>query len=833
METNQSLRRERLTKALWATALALIFIVSVTVLLAHFQQSRAMEFEDEQANDLEVTKEVNKASAAPGDTLAYTITIENNLTSTVDAWLTDTLPAELTYVSGTLNALLGIVGSGNDVITWSYTLPPLGQDVIRFSAAISPEITYAEIVNTAQVTGTGELITDSETTTVAGLVGNLDNEGTYKVVSSETAEPGDILTYTIQVTNDSTETVPNAQFTDQLPDGLIVTGSPSALLGDVVFENGIITWSHTMAGLSYDEVTFSAQITPAFKGDWITNVVTVTAPGQFLTRTAGVRVYHTAGHLEASKSVYPSYAPLGDKLTYNMHITNTGDAPVETAWMTDELPSEVSYVSGSATTGDLGEASGVITWSGDLGISGTAQTPPAATTLTITVQIATDLTDNILFTNTAQITGTGELLQPQASAEAMAHFDYYFPLIFLNYPPIPDLDPIPTPVNHAYNVSWSEVEIPIDNYVLQRARTADFEAIEDEWTTSQEYQSVSGVYCSYYYRVRADKASDWGEGPWSEAELAEPDPPDPPTIDPIPEPDHRAYTISWSGVTLDGAVEYVLQESNVADFSSLTNEWTTTSPSKEVEKETESGTFYYRVRADDDDCWGAGPWSNIQSIEVPLPEYFDDFKDDDSGWPEDKGLIYTDSDGGQHYWRRGYKEEQGEYRIKIDQGGPFSWFQQPDALAPYEPPTDKYCVETRVQFEDGNYWANMGVVIGANDENDDIYALCLSRDSSDGLGWFLMRSEEYDFPKGGCASPSYKIEGGDRKGTSREGWNKLQVSVDGDRVDVFIGGYYKGSYTLDGLRKKDNVGVIGGDYELTPIDVRFDYFRVIPDSDCD
>lgn len=820
-------------KTLWATALALIFIVSVTVLLAHFQQSRAMEIEDEQASGMEVNKEVNTASAAPGETLLYTITIENKLASPVDAWMTDTLSAELTYVSGTLSAILGNVGSGNGVITWSYTLPALGKDVIRFSAAISSEITYAEIVNTAQVTGTGELITDSETTTVAGLVGNLDNEGTYKVVSSETAEPGDILTYTIRVTNDSAEPVPGAKFTDELPDGLIVTGSPSALLGDVVFENDIITWSHTLSELSYDEVTFSAQITPAFTGDWITNLITVTAPGQLLTRTAGVRVYRPAGNLEASKSVYPSSAPLGDNLTYNIHITNTGDAPVETAWMTDELPSEVSYVSGSAATGDLGEASGVITWSGDLGISGTLQTPPAATTITITVQIATDLTENTLFTNTAQITGTGELLQPQASAKAMAHFDYYFPIIRLNYPPIPDLDPIPTPVNHAYNVSWSEVEIPIDNYVLQQARTADFEAIEDEWTTAQEYQNVSGVYCSYYYRVRADKASDWGVGPWSTAELAEPDPPDPPTLDPIPEPQDRTYAISWSEVTLDGEVEYVLQESNVVDFSNITNEWKTTSASKSIQKGAESGMYYYRVRADDDDCWGVGPWSNIQSVEVPLPEYFDNFTDDNSGWPQDKGLIYTDSSGGQHYWRRGYKEEQGEYRIKIDQGGPFSWFQQPDALAPYRPPSDKYCIETRVRFEDGNYWANMGMVIGANEDNDDIYALCLSRDSSDGLGWFLMRSADYDFPKGGCASPSYKIEGGDRQGTSRDGWNKLQISVDGDRVDVFIGGYYKGTFTLEGLWSKTRVGVIGGDYELTPIDVRFDYFRVIPDSACD
>ena len=826
-------------KALWAAALALIFMVSVSVLLAHFQQSRAMEIEDEQANGLEVTKEVNTLSAAPGDTLAYTITIVDIDDPEGTFWLTDTLPSELNCITDSLNGDAGIgvsFGVENDVITWTGELPGNGYTLqLNFSTEISSDLECTTIVNTAQITASGELTSvKSEATSVMGEVGTLSIN--KSVTSQDMVEPGDILTYTIDIKDIGEYPSKDVWLTDTLPSELIlITESLTTTLGDIGLNNGVITWTGYMYGRGYGGViSYSAQITPAFTGDWITNVVTVTAPGQFLTRTAGARVYRPAGNLEASKSVYPSYAPLGDNLTYNIYITNTGDAPVETAWVTDELPSEVSYVSGSATTGELGEASGVITWSGNLGISGTLQTPPAATTLTITVQIATDLTDNILFTNTAQITGTGELLQPQASAKAMAHFDYYFPLIFLNYPPIPDLDPIPAPVDHAYNVSWGGIEIPIDNYVLQQARTSGFDAIEQEWTPAQEYQNVSGVYCSYYYRVRADKASDWGVGPWSTAELAEPDPPDPPTLDPIPEPEDRTYTISWSEVTLDGEVEYVLQESNVVNFSSITNEWKMTSASKSIQKGAESGMYYYRVRADDDDCWGVGPWSNIQSVEVPLPEYFDNFTDDNSGWPQDKGLIYTDSSGDQHYWRRGYKEEQGEYRIKIDQGGPQSWFQQPDALAPYRPPSDKYCVETRVRFEDGNYWANMGLVIGANDDNDDIYALCLSRgpDEESSLGWFLMRNAEYDFPRGGCSRPTYKIEGSDRQGTSHNGWNKLQVSVDGDRVDVFIGGYYKGTFTLEGLRSKTRVGVIGGDYELTPIDVRFDYFRVIPDSAC-
>jgi hypothetical protein len=150
----------------------------------------------------------------------------------------------------------------------------------------------------------------------------------------------------------------------------------------------------------------------------------------------------------------------------------------------------------------------------------------------------------------------------------------------------------------------------------------------------------------------------------------------------------------------------------------------------------------------------------------------------------------------------------------------------------------------------------MGVILGSDDDDESkmkLYAFCFGRDDESGLGWFLMYKNNYKFPsenskeRGGCSQPTgEKIEGfakeggGVRTGTSRTGWNRVRLGVDGNKVKVYIGDHYKGEagitseekQVLSGLDDMKYVGVIGGDYELTPIDIRYAYFKVTLNSDC-
>jgi len=553
-----------------------------------------------------------------------------------------------------------------------------------------------------------------------------------KTVNTTQAGPGDTLTYTIHAWRVATgPPVYDAWITDTLATELTGVSGLTATYGDYGFDegSGVITWTGDLGEVW---ITYSVQISPQVSYAIITNTAEITGSGIFDTSSAEVEV--KPGELQVSKHVSPSIAGTGDKLTYTVHITNTGYAVVETAWMTDELPSEVCYAGGFiATTGTGGAAGNVITWTGRL-------EPLEAVTINFAAQITAALSGQARVTNTAQITGAGTLVTATARVTGLARI--YLPLIFRNYPPIPVLNPIPEPdANGSYTVSWELDSDSVDHYVLQESASSGFNPVTRQW-------EVTGTAHSKFVE--------------------------------------------------DGA--------------------------------TQGGVLYYRVRADDG--WGEGPWSNVESVSL---EYYDEFDDPNSGWPNRQGQIYKEAGVWDVWWHTDYKANSGtgEYRIKIDLGpAPPVLFYQPDALAPYEPPTDKYCVETSVKFlPPYGWWANAGLVFGASGDNEDLYILCLDI-RNEHHTWFVMRNKNYKFPKYGCADVSGQVVAKGDRGTTWGGWNRLQVSVDGNDIEVYVGGIHVAQRTMSDLHNTKKVGVIGGDYETSKNDIRFDYFRVIPNREC-
>jgi uncharacterized repeat protein (TIGR01451 family) len=521
----------RLALTFLAGTLALVLAGGLSLLLSRFQV-QAQPVTEVTAWTREKT--VNATVAAPGDTLTYTIRIQNT-GSDVDVWMTDTLPVELTWrPTDTLEA----VGAGaenitvtNNTITWNEQgFGNFNMVIITFSAQISPDLTFAEIVNTAQITGTGGLVEfSSEKTTVIAEIGNLDNEYTNKTVSSQNAEPGDVLTYTISLSNDNSGSpVPGVQVVDNLPPSLrLVPGSITAIEGSYVTQTDVITWTVDMeAYWSGIDLVFEAEVLP-YEG-WVTNTADLTAPGhQPLTLAAPISVSQRHPYLEVSKSAHPDEARPSEYLTYTVHIVNTGDDVAETVWMTDDLPSEVTYQTGSASRGTFGEAGGVITWNATLEPTGTLALPPQGqAAITFTVMISPDLDRNVVFTNTAEVTGAGTLVQAQVPARATVTTIFYLPIIFKHWPPVPHaptLHDINVPVQEAdYTVSWSYNygTPPVSDYTLQEATNASFTANLTEYDAGiyTSYNITGKANGTYYYRVRGQNS--YGPGLWSNVESA-------------------------------------------------------------------------------------------------------------------------------------------------------------------------------------------------------------------------------------------------------------------------------------------------------------------------
>jgi hypothetical protein len=160
------------------------------------------------------------------------------------------------------------------------------------------------------------------------------------------------------------------------------------------------------------------------------------------------------------------------------------------------------------------------------------------------------------------------------------------------------------------------------------------------------------------------------------------------------------------------------------------------------------------------------------------------------------------------------------------------WFKQPDALAPYQPSSDKYCVETEIKFVKKCWWCVGGLVIGAPENNSKLYMFFLGYLGNNFYDWNLASREPYIFPKmAGTGSTIWASE--TATNIKPDDYNKLSVSVDGNHVKAYLNGTKVAEEDLSGLKNMTRVGVFGGDYEITPSDFRFKYFKVIPNVACE
>jgi uncharacterized repeat protein (TIGR01451 family) len=840
MKTAQT-RTQRLAWSLLASALALTLVLGISLALSHHQVSAQSAAQG--TLNLGVSKEVNTTLAAPGDTLTYIIKVQN--LDGVAVWLTDTLQDELTYVPGSLERW----GPGTPVfsdgaIIWN--VEELGfsySAVITFSAQISPEVEFADIDNVIEVNSDGERMSISAPTVfVVAEIGELDNSLTEKTVTPEWAEPGDVLTYTIQVYNSDPEhSIPGTLLVDELPSGLDYVPASLQVLpdkGNANFANDILTWTHDMEPSDFIRLIFNARVSEDFPSDdaWVTNVATFSVPGRTITRTDTISVHRRVGQLQATKSVHPQEARPTEYLTYTVHLLNTGDGDLGGLWMTDELPSEVTFVTGTltATWGSVGAVGDVITWTSTTEPDSTLLLPLEEVTVTYRVQIVEDVSKNARFTNTAQITGAGSLVMAQAPAQAITAFYMYLPIFIRNYPPVPIINAIPAPVNAAYTISWTEIQTEFDYYELEQSLDSDFGSFEESWKLTTNSRDIYSAICTYYYRVRVVNMDTWGEGPWTVASQAQPSPPTV-TLDDISNADQdNTYTVSWAAPSVE-VERYVLQESQDVNFGTLTKQWIVTSgTSQDVEQDSQTnGTFYYRVRADDTDCWGNGPWSTVKSTTV-RPTYIYDFNSPTkirNPWPirrttywrgDREGVTWTEEHDGSMYILMSDKWDAA--------------IASPMLAAPDLP----YEIVAKVKIRDPSNLVSYGIIFGGNggspcpayrDTGCLTHYYRLNVVWHSGLQANLKRIDYHEEEKG-------KGRGADLSdwveltawpfNVDPDGWNTWKISVHSNGFDVYLNGLLFKSIEDTTYITEPYFGAFTSTDEYKPSIGQFDYFYVRP-----
>ncbi|WP_425836924.1 isopeptide-forming domain-containing fimbrial protein [Streptomyces fractus] len=326
------------------------------------------------------------STLAQGDTVQYSVKVENTGKVPVDATADDDLSDVLddAKFNGDAKASTGDVTYDDPNLKWSGTLDPGETATITYSVTVdASDGSNAHLGNAV----TGNKYSNCETGTEAGCHDEQDVKDLHitKAADTHTAKPGDKVTYTVKVTNNSATDISGADISDDLSgvlDDATYGEDASASSGSVSYDDPNLKWSGDIAAGETVTITYSATVNSPDKGDHqLTN--TVTGPGDSNCAKGSTdtdcQTLVPVAELQIAKTTDADKVKPGDKVTYTVTVKNVGAADYDDATLTDDMSDALddAKYNGDATTdtGDVSYASPNLTWSGDL---------PAGQTATLT-----------------------------------------------------------------------------------------------------------------------------------------------------------------------------------------------------------------------------------------------------------------------------------------------------------------------------------------------------------------------------------------------------------------------------------------------------------------
>ncbi|WP_373600687.1 hypothetical protein [Paraclostridium bifermentans] len=321
--------------------------------------------------DLEATKVVDKAYATIGDTLKYTITV-NNLGNAdcIDVFFKDTIQSHASFITGTVklngqskptyNPNVGfnidnIGGYTSSTVTFDVRVEQQPIDYIIYNSAIVDYKYYIDPDNQP-------IVEKSFTNTVQTTI-NIGSLAVNKSVSKDYATIDDAITYTVNILNNGNVTAKNVNFRDVIPTGVTFkTGSVRINGKSYPSYNpySSFTLGNILSGDSV-EVTFDVKVTSLPNPSLINNTANVTFAYRIDPNSSDiieqidsntVTTQINVGSIELNKNVDKAYATLNDTLIYAVKITNTGNVSAGNIIFTDSLQEDIAFVEGSVKIGE-------------------------------------------------------------------------------------------------------------------------------------------------------------------------------------------------------------------------------------------------------------------------------------------------------------------------------------------------------------------------------------------------------------------------------------------------------------------------------------------------
>ena len=298
--------------------------------------------------DLVITKTSEADSVMPGHFLTYTVKVSNmGVQTATGVVVTDTLPLSTTLLRP--DDWNHVVGTRH----YTRSLDPLGPDVtdtLTVTVQLSDTVPAGRevITNQVAVADDGTHFTDNNPEdNEASLGTSLDAAPDLQISKTSPftqVAPGQLLTYTITITNAGDQDATNVVVTDTLPVSLTYQegGWDPAVGSTTVHTYGV---GHLAAIDGVELLTLTAWVTEtALAGEIITNHVEVAAAGVGPVTDTDETTVEALPGLAVSKTDDEETVAPGGTLTYTIVVTNTGNQELTDVVVTDTVSSWVAFV---------------------------------------------------------------------------------------------------------------------------------------------------------------------------------------------------------------------------------------------------------------------------------------------------------------------------------------------------------------------------------------------------------------------------------------------------------------------------------------------------------